>query len=178
MRPAVRDVASGLFVKAMICKGYVDLYTMHRNTVHARRKNEKLLLNLTGDKTTEDQVAEVVKAVSRKVGIPLDKWAVTESMEALPYHYTLLIENADGVDLRPYGEVADQALKELNLRYRDMQQAGMVGKMTIQNLAPGTQDAYLALLVKNGAPELQVKPVRILNNEQCRSFYQERIAKD
>lgn len=136
------------------------------------------LLNLTGDKTTEDQVAEVVKAVSREAGIPLDKWAVTESVEALPYHYTLLIENADGVDLRPYGNLADEVLQKLNLRYRDMQQAGMVGKITIQNLALGTQDAYIALLIKNGAPELQVKPVRILNTDQCRTFYLERIVQD
>ena len=133
------------------------------------------LLNLAGDKTNEEQMEEVVKTVSEAAGIPLDKWAVAISMNSLPYHYDLLVENDKGVDLSTYSDLADQKLQKLNLRYFDMQKMNLIGKIKIKNLKPGTQDAYIERLVKKGAPITQVKPVRILNKDDSKDFYLDRI---
>ena len=42
----LRDLLSVVVVKAMILKGYMDLHSMQRNTVNARKKNEKLLFKM------------------------------------------------------------------------------------------------------------------------------------
>lgn len=141
----------------------------------SRRKG--YLLNFTGEKTTEEQIEQVVSTVGKEAGLKLDKWAVTVSMESLPYHYDLLIENNQNVDLQPYSELADKMLQKLNLRYADMQKADMIGRLRICNLEYGTQDAYMECLIYRGAPITQVKPVRILRSDDSQKFYQSRIIK-
>lgn len=49
-----RDLLTRIIVGAMIRKGHMDIRSMHRNTVHARRKNEALLFSiLKKNKDTE-----------------------------------------------------------------------------------------------------------------------------
>ena len=41
-----RDVLTWTLIKAMIIKGYLDIESMHKNTIDARKKNEKLLFDI------------------------------------------------------------------------------------------------------------------------------------
>lgn len=42
----LRDLKTYLLMKGMVAKGYMDLRSLHRNTVNAREKNEKLLFRI------------------------------------------------------------------------------------------------------------------------------------
>ena len=52
MNKKIRDVLTQIIVKAMIIKGYSDVKDMHRNTIDARKKNDRLLFKIL--KTNED----------------------------------------------------------------------------------------------------------------------------
>ncbi len=42
----MRDLLTGIIIKAMILKGHYDVFSMHNNTVDAQKKNEKLLFKI------------------------------------------------------------------------------------------------------------------------------------
>ncbi|MBR5341733.1 MAG: GH3 auxin-responsive promoter family protein [Erysipelotrichaceae bacterium] len=135
------------------------------------------LLNLTGEKTTEEQVNIVVNEVASKAGCSVNGWAVHVCSDALPYHYEILMENNAGIDLSGFSDIAEEKLKELNLRYSDMRRINMIGKITISNLESGTQEGWINRLIEKGAPVTQVKPARILSSDESREFYIKRIRK-
>jgi hypothetical protein len=133
------------------------------------------LLNVTGEKTSEEIVEKAVEAVAKAAGCEITSWTVMVSSDSFPYHYELLLENPDGKDLSIYHEAAEETIQKLNPRYLDLRGANMFGPISISNLKPGTQDEYIERRVKKGAPVTQVKPIRVLTREEDITFYKSRI---
>ena len=129
------------------------------------------LLNVTGEKTTEEHVAAAVKAISQAANCEVTDWVVCVDMDANPFRYILLIENKEGKDLSQYDEYADQALNKINARYEYFVKLGKIGKVTIRNLKNGTNKSWMKKLIEGGAPTTQVKPVRILDTPEKEEFF-------
>lgn len=133
------------------------------------------LLNLSGEKTSEEIVKNAVEEVSRASGCEITSWAVMVSSDAYPYHYEILIENPEGRDLSTYCVTAEETVRKLNPRYDDMRGFNMIGPIGISNLKKGTQDEHINFRVKAGAPITQVKPIRILSKQEDVEFFQDHI---
>ena len=130
------------------------------------------LLNLCGEKTTEEHMAAIVNAISKKAGCSILNWAVYSDLENYPYHYVLLLENDEGKDLSIYSDFAQQVLLEVNVRIRVFFE---IGPIKIRNLKPGSQDQWRAKMTAKGTAEGQIKPVRILDTEEKEAFFLNRI---
>lgn len=141
----------------------------------SRRKGQ--LLNMTGEKTTEEHMAKLVRQLSEAVGCPLNNWTAYICTDDHPYHYVLLVENKAGIDLRAYSDLADQMLREINPRYKSFIGFHEFGPIQLENQQPGTHHAWIQAQVDRGAPVGQVKPVRILDTPAKEEFFLSRIVK-
>jgi len=135
----------------------------------AYRKGQ--LLNLTGEKTTEEHMREVITRIEQKSGCTIQHWAAYNATDDHPYHYVLLIENEEGIDLKPFSSYAHEALKEINVRYEYFYNTQGMDALVIRNLQPGTNKAWMQKKIGEGVSPSQVKPVRILDNPEKMEFF-------
>lgn len=133
------------------------------------------LINVTGEKTSEAHVNEAVSRISDKARCTIQDWILYINTSTQPSHYTLVIENNEGMDLTPYADFANQALGEANLRFRYWQDAHELGTLTLLNQEPGTHAAWKKHMVEKGTAPQQVKPVHILDTPEKEEFFLSRI---
>ena len=140
----------------------------------AYRKGQ--LLNLAGEKTTEEHMQAAVDKISEKAGCRILNWTVDSVITAQPCHYLLMLENDEGKDLREYTGYADQVLREINPRYAHFADRGVLGKVQVVNLEAGANTAWIRNRTKGNGPSVSmVKPVRILDTEEKKAFFTARI---
>ena len=136
------------------------------------------LLNLTGEKTTEEHMAEVVNKVKKKSGCNITNWSVYTNYDSYPYNYVLLLENKDKKDLKEYSKYANDQLKKINPRFMVFYNEKELGDLQIENLKFGTQEEWRKKQVKEkGTAITQYKPVRILDTEEKKEFFLSKIVK-
>lgn len=141
--------------------------------VFSYRKGQ--LLNITGEKTTEEHMAEVVKQVGKLAGCTVTDWAARNCIEDHPYYYELIIENKEGMDLSGYTEEAHRILCEVNPRYMYFTAIDGMGMLKIRNQKPGTHKEWADALIASGRPVTQVKPVRIIDSPEKEEFFLSRV---
>ena len=129
------------------------------------------LLNLTGEKTTEEHMRQAVHELEEKSGVRINHWVVYNSTEDYPFHYVLLVENEEEKDLSGYSAFLHEALKEINIRYAHFIGTRKIGPIQIRNLKYGTNKAWMQKQVDNGVPPSQVKPVRFLDTPEKLEFF-------
>lgn len=135
----------------------------------SRRKGQ--LLNLTGEKTTEEHMSAAVRAISKAAGCEIHDWVVYNRLDVHPYRYVLRIENSEGLDLSCYADLADRALREINPRYGYFVDLNKIGRIEVGNLRFGTSKEWMKERIRRGAPGTQVKPVRILDTPEKEEFF-------
>lgn len=134
------------------------------------------LLNLTGEKTTEEHMAEVVKRIKKKSKCNITNWSVYTNYDSYPYNYVLLLENNERKDLSEYSEFANKKLMEINPRFMVFYNEKELGDIEIKNLKYGTQEEWRKKQVKEkGTAITQYKPVRILDSDEKKEFFMSRI---
>lgn len=142
----------------------------------AYRKGQ--LLNLAGEKTTEEHMQAAVDEIAREAGCRILNWTVDSIIKAQPCHYLLMLENEEGRDLREYNAFADEALRRINIRYQHFNDRGVLGKVEIANLKPGTNAEWIHNKEQTGTSVAQIKPVRILDSDEKKEFFNARIIRD
>ena len=135
------------------------------------------LLNLTGEKTSEEHMAAVVKQIGRESGCKINDWAVYTEYDAYPYHYVLLLESENGSDLSGYSQFATETLKSVNPRFEVFYNEKELGDVKIYNQLPGTHAKWRELQQEQGTAVSTYKPVRILDSEKKEDFFKSRIMK-
>ena len=141
--------------------------------VFSYRKGQ--LLNITGEKTTEEHMAAVVKELGKLAGCTVTDWAARNVIDEHPYYYELIIENKEGMDLSGYAEEAHRILCEVNPRYMYFTAIEGMGNLRIRNQKPGSHKEWADALVASGRPVTQVKPVRIIDSPEKEDFFLSRI---
>ncbi len=141
--------------------------------VFAYRKGQ--LLNLTGEKTTEEHMKAVVSEIEKAADIKINNWTVYNCLEEHPYHYVLLAENKSGIDLSKYSELADRELRRINIRYKHFVENDELGAIVVKNQEPGSQAAWAKTQQEKGVPVSQIKPVRILDTKEKMNFFIHRV---
>ena len=118
----------------------------------------------------------VIEKLKEKAGCDNLSWVVTSDTDTFPIHYTLLLENDQGLDLSVYSEFANEELMKINPRYADMLFFMVMGNMKIKNLKKGTFEEWKQYLVtEKGVSPTQVKPVTVLDNEEKTKFFLNRV---
>jgi hypothetical protein len=133
------------------------------------------LLNITGEKTTEEHMAAVVKELGKASGCTINDWTVYSKLVEHPYYYVLMLENKEGKDLSGYADLAHDILVSVNPRYAYFTAIKGIGNIAIENLQHGSQEAWADMKIKNGTPVSTVKPVRILDTPEKEEFFLERV---
>lgn len=136
------------------------------------------LLNLAGEKTTEEHMQAAVDMIARKAGCKILNWTVDSIIDAQPCHYLLMLENDRGLDLREYTDYADEVLREINVRYQHFCDRGVLGRIALANLKPGTNADWIRIREEAGTSASTIKPVRILDSGEKEKFFIEGIIDD
>ncbi|MBE6811827.1 MAG: GH3 auxin-responsive promoter family protein [Ruminococcaceae bacterium] len=133
-----------------------------------------LVLNITGEKTTQQMLDWAVEKACTQVGLPYSRFCAYGSMEdgKLPY-YNILIEPKDDsdVDLTLLADALDKAFCDSNLYIDVRRREDVLGKTQVHLLQKGTFDAYTDSLRQQGINISQVKPVTILNTNERQEFF-------
>ena len=140
----------------------------------AYRKGQ--LLNLAGEKTTEEHMQAAVDRIAEEAGCRILNWTVDSVITAQPCHYLLMLENDEGRDLTAYDQYADHVLRGINVRYEHFTDRGVLGKVKIVNLEPGANAAWIRNKEKaSGTSVSTIKPVRVLDTDEKKEFFRAQI---
>ncbi len=115
------------------------------------------MLNITGEKVSEDQVVASVRGL---VGAPeIVGFTASHLLGEVP----AVVVGIESEEPLPAGsaEALDKLLAEKNVEYAAKRASGRLGALTIRALPRGTFAAWRATLVKEGAPAGQVKDLVI-----------------
>jgi len=94
--------------------------------------------NITGEKLTEHQVVEAMKAATAETGVRVERF-VTQGHFARPPYYELRYDVVDGSqDGDALADAFDRALAEMNLEYAAKRKSGRLGPVRVIHLPPGT----------------------------------------
>ena len=129
------------------------------------------LLNVTGEKTTMEQMNEVIKRFETLVGTKIKEWAVFVDKSESQYRYGILTETADSRDLSSFTEEFEQLLRDVNTSYRFYEGNNLIDPPVILNQRPGTHEEWRQMKIAAHASPDQVKPVRILDTAEKREFF-------
>ena len=133
-----------------------------------------LVLNITGEKTTQQMLDWAVEKACRQVGVSFSRFCVRGVMDEMqkPF-YDILIEPDDdsSIDLATLGKALDKALCASNLYIDVRRREDILGAPSVHLLRRGTFDAYTELLRAQGVNISQVKPVTILNTQERTDFF-------
>lgn len=129
------------------------------------------LLNVTGEKTTMEQMNEAMNRFEKLAGTKIKEWAVFIDKGEMMYRYGVLTETQDGKDLSGYTEEFEQILRDVNTSYRFYEGNNLIDPPIIINQRPGTHDEWREMKIKAGASPDQVKPVRILDTDEKNEFF-------
>jgi hypothetical protein len=144
------------------------------NIIFTRRKGH--MISICGEKTTENDMQVIIRELQEAAGCTILNWILYVNHDTRPSHYTLLIENEEGKDLRGYAGLVDQTLQRINPLYERFIRNRGISPATIANQKSGTHAEWRDLLVRKGVAPTQVKPVRVLDNNEKIDFFLSRIA--
>lgn len=139
----------------------------------AYRKGQ--LLNLAGEKTSEAHMQALVDEIAGKAGCRILNWTVDSVIKAQSCHYLLMLENDEGKKLSEYSGFADEILRKINVRYQHFTDRGVLGRIAIADLDPGTNAEWMRMREKNGTSASTIKPVRIIDHDEQKEFFAARI---
>lgn len=129
------------------------------------------LLNVTGEKTTMEQMNEVMNRFEKLAGTKIKEWAVFIDKGAMQYRYGVLTETEDGRDLSGLAEEFEEILRDVNTSYRFYEGNNLIDPPVILNQRPGTHDEWRDMKIAAGASPDQVKPVKILDTDEKSEFF-------
>lgn len=138
-----------------------------------------LVLNITGEKTTQQMLDWAVERACKEVGLSYSRFCVRGVMQqgTAPY-YDVLIEplNETNADLSALACALDDALRQSNLYIDVRRREDVMAPTQVHLLHKGTFDAYTDSLRQQGVNVNQVKPVTILNTDERLEFFLAHIA--
>ena len=129
-------------------------------------------INMTCEKTTEKALQTAVEAAMAECGLKLQDFCVWPNYETFTYEF--LIEPAaddPAFSREAMAECILRHMREANELFGENVDGGALGKPVVHWLQPQTAILYRDMMVFNGAPASQIKPVRVIINERQRKFF-------
>ena len=131
-------------------------------------------LSLAGEKVNEEKLREAAYKTEKEFGFDLIDFSVYADSDSTPMKYVYLMEIEDlseDTTKEALQERLNNNLCETDSLLRDKIEKGLIGKTEIHFLQPETYLLYKELKVAKGTSPAQVKPPRILRDEEDISFF-------
>lgn len=131
------------------------------------------LLNLTGEKTSEEAVSHAVFQASARSGAELVDYTTAADCDSFPGRYIFYLEvklPAGSSSISCAKEILEEALCLANPRYRACRQAGKLGHLEVRVVRSGTFEKLARILMKNGTSANQLKIPRVMKDKNLVDF--------
>jgi len=142
----------------------------------AYRKSQ--LLDLAGDKITEKMMDETIKKTSEEIGTQILDYSVYMNRDVSPAKYEFLIEPVKDLDpskCTEYRDILEKHLYEINPVYKECIDTQEIGHAELYLQQCQTHALWRDMKMMKGASANQVKPVRVLDTPQKKSFFYKMI---
>lgn len=130
------------------------------------------LINLVGEKTSEEALCSAVSGVMQQCGTELVDFTTMVDYEAYPCRYAFYVEiaypSSNGFG---HSEMKlEDTLCRANPRYYSSRQSEQLGRLALQVVQPGTFEALKKVLIARGASASQVKIPRVIRDQELASL--------
>lgn len=151
------------------CTGY---YHKSPKITFCYRLNQ--IANISGEKISQMAFDEMVDNLSECMGDMYIGYSIYPDRSTSPGHYVLLLETASPVSdekKEKYNEAFEKMLCKGNISVEPLIKSGALGHPEVKFLRHGTYDDYREVLRKRGANLNQVKPIKVIDNDEKRDFF-------
>lgn len=132
------------------------------------------IANISGEKMTQQSFDYIVNGMSERLDELFIGYSIYADHSTSPGHYVLLLETAKEVDKskeKEYAELFEELFCENNPSAKPVFKNGSLGHCEVKFLRHGTYDDYRQVLKDRGANLNQVKPVKLIDNEERKEFF-------
>lgn len=137
------------------------------------------ITNITGEKITQAAFDIAIEQLCEETGLTLNGYSLYADRSTSPGHYVLLLEpTAGAVPPLPknlLAEVFERILCDSNALFKGDIGSHSLGHCEAVFLKDGAYEEYRQMLSDNGANLNQIKPVRVIDNDQKKEFFFSRV---
>ncbi len=151
------------------CTGY---YHQSPKITFCYRLNQ--IANISGEKISQMAFDEMVENLSEYMDDLYIGYSIYADRSTSPGHYVLLLETASPVSeekKKRYNEAFEKMLCKGNVSVEPLIKSGALGHPVVKFLRHGTYDDYREVLRKRGANLNQVKPIKVIDNDEKKDFF-------
>ena len=138
------------------------------------RRNQ--IANISGEKINQRAFDLLINDVSKEVGEDFAGYCIYPDRSTSPGHYIVLIEpmsnNIPDSECARYAEIFEKRLCETNVLVPPLIRNGALGHCEVKFLRNGTYEDYREKVLRaKGANLNQVKPVKVIDNEERKEYF-------
>lgn len=151
------------------CTGY---YHQSPKITFCYRLNQ--IANISGEKISQMAFDEIVDNLSVYMDDLYIGYSIYPDRSTSPGHYILLLEAASEISdekKEKYNEAFEKMLCKGNVSVEPLIKSGALGHPVVKFLRHGTYDDYREVLRKRGANLNQVKPIKVIDNDEKKEFF-------
>ena len=151
------------------CTGY---YKQSPKVTFLYRRNQ--IANISGEKINQTAFDLLVNDLSEEVGEEFVGYSIYPDRTTSPGHYCVLIEPVNDIpdsECARYAEIFERNLCETNVLVPPLLRNGALGHCEVKFLRSGTYEDYRQVLKDRGANLNQVKPIKVIDNDDRRDFF-------
>ncbi len=151
------------------CTGY---YHQSPKITFCYRLNQ--IANISGEKISQMAFDEIVENLSEYMDDLYIGYSIYPDRSVSPGKYILLLETAFPVcdeKKKKYNEAFEKMLCKGNVSVEPLIKSGALAHPEVRFLRHGTYDDYREVLRKRGANLNQVKPIKVIDNDEKKEFF-------
>lgn len=136
------------------------------------RRNQ--IANISGEKINQTAFDLLVNDLSEEVGEEFVGYSIYPDRTTSPGHYCVLIEPVNDLpdsECARFAEIFERRLCETNVLVPPLIRNGALGHCEVKFLKKGTYEDYRQVLKDRGANLNQVKPIKVIDNDDRRDFF-------
>ncbi|MDE6730845.1 MAG: GH3 auxin-responsive promoter family protein, partial [Oscillospiraceae bacterium] len=138
------------------------------------RQNQ--VLNIAGEKTNREQLAETIKHFSEITGADIVGYCIREDYsELLPKYFVYLECNNHDTDIENAGEILEECMRNANFEYRSCENMNEIAPLKLVFLQTGSFRKYEQKLAESGKLMGQSKLLHFLDTEEKKQFFADNI---
>ncbi|MBQ6504788.1 MAG: GH3 auxin-responsive promoter family protein [Flexilinea sp.] len=129
-------------------------------------------INMVSEKTTEKAIQMAVEGAMQELGLELSDYSFYPDTDSLTYVFLVEpMKEEVGVSEQQLAETLMRQMRHLNEDYAHYVDEGLVPPPAAHWLQPQTMKLYRDLMIFKGASANQIKPVRVIINEDQKKFF-------
>lgn len=139
------------------------------------------IANISGEKVSSLAFDEMVANLSEATGDLYIGYSIYADRSTSPGHYKLFLELAEDISdekKATYNALFEEMLCKGNVSVEPLIKSGALGHPEVLFLKKGTYDDYREVLRSRGANLNQVKPIKVIDNDEKRDFFFSHVVKD